>query len=59
MRLSVAAAFAAVFVLLLGGCKEPGRPLSYEKGVYGGKADQSLSAEQLQALHQRANEQRF
>ncbi|MGD9867719.1 MAG: hypothetical protein AB7U38_06955 [Hyphomicrobiales bacterium] len=37
----------------LGGCKETDRPLSYEKGVYGGKADQKLTEQQLETLRQR------
>ena len=43
----------AVTPLLLAGCKDTDRPLSYEKGVYGGKADTKLTSEQVEALRQR------
>ena len=47
-----------VLVLLIGygmlNAPEQTRPLSYEKGIYGGKADQKLDQETLEALRQRA-----
>lgn len=39
--------------LALAGCKDTDRPLSYDKGVYGGKPDTKLTAEQVEALRQR------
>lgn len=46
-------------VLALGGCWEVDRPLSYDKGVYGGKKDQKLTEEQLEALRQRATQSQY
>ena len=45
--------------LFLSGCREEeqGRPLSYDKGVYGGKADASLSAETVYGFRTRAKGQ--
>lgn len=45
-------------LLLLAGCKDTGRPTSYEKGVYGGKADQKLTPSQVEALRLRGARQR-
>lgn len=39
--------------IVLAGCKDTDRPLSYTKGEYGGKADTKLSAEQVETLRQR------
>ncbi len=44
--------------LVVGGCEDSGRPLTYEKGVYGGKPDQTLTEQQLEELRQRGNYQR-
>ena len=44
--------------LVLAGCKDTGRPLSYKKGVYGGKADTKLNTGQLEALRHRGGLQR-
>ncbi|MEC9369239.1 MAG: hypothetical protein VX871_11180 [Pseudomonadota bacterium] len=52
IKLSVAA-LATAGLLALGGCNETDRPLSYKKGVYGGKTDQKLTAQQLETLRQR------
>lgn len=43
--------------LALAGCKDTGRPLSYNKGVYGGKADTKLTAKQLETLRHRGMKQ--
>lgn len=43
----------AASILALGGCRDNDRPLSYEKGVYGGKPDKELSPEQVETLRQR------
>lgn len=43
--------------LALAGCKDTDRPLSYNKGVYGGKADTKLQTRQLEALRHRGNYQ--
>jgi len=40
-------------LVLLAGCKDTDRPLSYTKGEYGGKPDTALTKEQLDALRQR------
>ena len=39
--------------ITLAGCKDTNRPLSYNKGEYGGKADTKLSATQVETLRQR------
>ena len=39
--------------LLLTACKDTNRPTSYDKGVYGGKADQKLTPAQVEALRHR------
>lgn len=39
--------------IMLAGCKDTNRPLSYNKGEYGGKADAKLSAQQVETLRQR------
>ena len=44
---------ALMGVLALAGCKDTPRPLSYNKGEYGGKADTKLTKEQVDALRQR------
>ena len=46
-------AFAGV--LAAAGCKDTNRPLSYNKGEYGGKADTKLTKEQVDALRQRGS----
>lgn len=52
MRVAILCAiFASAFTLA--GCKDTNRPLSYNKGEYGGKADTKLSAEQVETLRQR------
>ncbi len=43
--------------LALAGCKDTDRPLSYNKGVYGGKADTKLQAKQLETLRHRGMQQ--
>jgi len=50
----------ASFMAALSSCaeEEQNRLLSYEKGAYLGKADQSLSAEQVRELTARAGIQR-
>ncbi|GBF26778.1 hypothetical protein MnTg02_01819 [bacterium MnTg02] len=47
-------------VAVLSGCKaeEQGRPTTYEKGVYGGKADKKLTGEQVRSLRHRGGLQR-
>ncbi|MCG8558722.1 MAG: hypothetical protein MI824_02875 [Hyphomicrobiales bacterium] len=40
-------------VLSLTGCKDTDRPTSYEKGVYGGPADEKLTPAQVEALRHR------
>jgi hypothetical protein len=51
----------AGFVLMAQGCREDeqNRPLTYEKGAYQGPPDQTLSAEQVEALRQRSAGQKF
>jgi len=44
--------------LALAGCEDTDRPTSYNKGVYGGKADTKLTTEQLEALRHRGGSQR-
>lgn len=44
-------------VLALAGCEGTDRPTSYNKGVYGGKADTKLTAEQLEVLRHRGGMQ--
>lgn len=54
MRLTgISVALLAASALALSGCKGTDRPLSYEKGVYGGKTDEPLTAEQVETLRQR------
>lgn len=48
----------AAITLILGGCKDTDRPLSYNKGVYAGKADQKLTSEQVEALRHRGDYQK-
>ncbi len=54
----VSFSLALAGLLVLAGCQDTGRPLSYEKGVYGGKADTKLTAGQLEALRHRGALQR-
>jgi len=49
----ISLSLALTGALALAGCKDTGRPLSYDKGVYGGMADTKLTSEQLKALRQR------
>lgn len=49
---------AATMLLGLAGCNHDERPLSYNKGVYGGKADQKLDADTVRELQYRSNYQR-
>lgn len=42
-------------VLATAGCKDSVRPLSYNKGEYGGKADTKLTEEQVKALRERGS----
>ncbi|MDA7946862.1 MAG: hypothetical protein MPJ78_05240 [Hyphomicrobiaceae bacterium] len=44
---------ALVGVLTVAGCKDTPRPLNYNKGEYGGKADTKLTKEQVETLRQR------
>ena len=55
-RRCLAIGAAALMVTALGACRgdEQGRPLTYEKGVYGGQPDESLSEEQRRELNRRA-----
>lgn len=39
--------------IVLAGCYDTDRPLSYTKGEYGGKPDTKLTGEQVEALRQR------
>ena len=43
--------------LALAGCKDTDRPLSYNKGVYGGKIDTKLTSTQIEALRHRGMKQ--
>lgn len=49
----ISLSLALAGVLVLAGCKDTGRPLSYDKGVYGGKADTKLTPAQRNALRLR------
>lgn len=54
MRLTgILALLIAPLLLALAGCNESNRPLSYDKGVYGGKPDAQLTSEQVEELRQR------
>lgn len=44
---------STALLLALAGCKDTDRPISYNKGVYGGPADQKLTAEETEALRLR------
>ena len=57
MRLILYSLFL-VGAFALAGCEGTDRPTSYNKGVYGGKADTKLTAEQLEALRHRGGVQR-
>ena len=43
--------------LALAGCKDTDRPLSYNKGVYGGKTDTKLTTKQVESLRHRGMRQ--
>ncbi len=53
--ISLTMAFAGA--LALAGCKDTVRPLDYNKGVYGGKTDTKLTAEQINSLRHRGMRQ--
>ncbi len=53
--ISLSLALAAA--LALAGCQDTGRPLDYNKGVYGGKADTKLTSEQVNTLRLRGMHQ--
>lgn len=57
----MAGLLVAVFAAGLAGCRESeqDRPLSYEKGVYGGKPDMALTEEQRRELQHRGRNQKF
>ncbi len=60
---SISLIFVIIFsaaLVVLAGCKpeEQGRPLRYQKGVYGGKADEKLTAEEIRQLRLRGETQR-
>ena len=60
--LRAAATVAALLALsVVSGCREAeqDRPLSYNKGVYGGPADESLDDETRRQLRERAKYQNF
>lgn len=44
---------ALASLMVVAGCQETSRPLSFEKGTYRGKADTELTKEQVDALRQR------
>jgi hypothetical protein len=48
---------ALVSAVALAGCKDTDRPLSYNKGVYGGKVDTKLTSTQIEALRHRGMHQ--
>ncbi len=48
----------AAAALGLAGCNDVERPTSYNKGVYGGKADQKLTPEQVDSLRERLAHQK-
>jgi len=60
IRRAALVACIAIAATALGGCREEeqGRVLSFQKGSYLGEPDQNLSAEQVEALRQRAAQQR-
>ena len=43
----------ALVGLAVAGCNDVDRPTSYNKGVYGGKPDDKLTAEQVDKLRER------
>jgi len=49
---------AATFTMGISGCGETDRPLSYDKGTYGGPVDEKLNDDVVRALEQRSNYQR-
>lgn len=48
----------AAITLVLGGCQDEDRPLSYNKGVYAGKPDKALTSAQVEALRHRGGRQK-
>jgi hypothetical protein len=46
-------ALAALGALMLGGCEDTNRPLTYDKGEYGGRQDQKLLPDEVEQLRQR------
>jgi hypothetical protein len=56
MRLITFSLFLAS-ALVLAGCEGTDRPTSYNKGVYGGKADTKLTPKQVEALRHRGGRQ--
>ena len=52
---------AASLTAVLAGCREneQGRPLSFDKGTYGGQVDQSIDAETRRQLQDRVRLQNF
>jgi hypothetical protein len=61
LRQVVPALALAVLVLALQACREDeqNRPLVYDKGTYGGPADEKLEQDQIEALRQRTAGQRM
>ena len=53
----ISLSLALAGALALAGCKDTDRPLSYNKGVYEGKADTKLTPEQVEALRLRGMHQ--
>ncbi len=55
----ISISFILAGTLVLTGCKDSSdRPLSYDKGVYAGKAEPKLTANQVEALRHRGALQR-
>jgi outer membrane protein assembly factor BamE (lipoprotein component of BamABCDE complex) len=53
----ISLSLALAGALALAGCKDTDRPLSYDKGVYGGKMDTKLTSEQIETLRHRGMRQ--
>ena len=53
----ISLSLALAGALALAGCKDTDRPLSYNKGVYAGKADTKLTSGQVEALRLRGMHQ--
>ncbi len=53
----ISLSLALAGALALAGCQDTGRPLNYDKGVYGGKADTELTPGQVNALRLRGMHQ--